>query len=491
MPDAFRIQRSKATEPLFFEAPYPEQSGWVPSPYQHAGVEYRIQKDHGLFGDVPGLGKTCEAILTGNALEAKRTLVLCPASLRLNWEREVWHWSVLEDVSTYPVLKSSDGISLTHDYVIASYNALSNRGIYDAIMEGTWDHLILDEAHFLKSHNANVRTSRTLGGEHREEYWDGIISRVGHITALSGTPMPNGPVEVYNLVRMLDWDAIECMSLESFRDYYYELGWGFAWGFYEEMGDDGEVIVKHGRHRKQVRNVPRHLKDLQDRLRGSIMVRRQKDQVFDQLPPVTLQPVPIVGDAHTRRLRKSDHWDAAEKFYDFDPALFDTSIPVDGQISTARKEVGLAKMHFVAAYCNDLLQTVDKLVVSAWHHEVLDFLREKLHKHGLVYMDGSTTPAQKQEAVDAFQTDPKTRIILGQQLPLGLGWTLTAAQDVVFAEIDWVPGNNVQLMDRINRRGQSGNYTLGHIPFIPDTLEEKVFGRAVQKAIATHAALDA
>ena len=490
--DKFRIERSRATEPLFFEAPYPEQSGWEPSPYQHAGVEYRIQTKHGMFGDVPGLGKTAEAILTGNTFEAQHTLVLCPASLRLNWEREIWHWSTLEDVSTYPILKSADGVSLTHDYVIASYNALSNRGIYDAIMEGWWDHLILDEAHFLKSHNANIRTSRTLGGVHKDEHWEGIISRVGNITALSGTPMPNGPVEVYNLIRMLDWEAIENMSLESFRDHYYDLGWGFQVGFYDEEQEDGETITKYGRHRKQVRNVPKNLKELQDRLRGSVMVRRQKEQVLSQLPPVTWQPVPIAEDVHTRRFRKSDSFGAAERFYDFDPDAFDTTIPINGEISTARKEAGIVKRAFVAAYCNDLLQTgVEKIVVSAWHHEVLDFLKDKLYKHGLVYMDGNTSPVRKQEAVDAFQTDPKVRVILGQQLPLGLGWTLTEAQDVVFAEIDWVPGNNVQLMDRINRRGQMGDRTLAHVPFIPDTLEEKIFGRAVEKSIAIHSALDA
>jgi len=122
---------------------------------------------------------------------------------------------------------------------------------------------------------------------------------------------------------------------------------------------------------------------------------------------------------------------------------------------------------------------------------VLAYLRERLAKFGVVYMDGSTSSNKKQAAVDAFQKDDKTSIILGQMLPLGEGWTLTAAQDVVFAEFDWVPGKNTQMLDRINRMGQKGAYTIGHIPVVPGTLDERVLATAIEKDENIHAALDA
>ena len=105
-------------------------------------------------------------------------------------------------------------------------------------------------------------------------------------------------------------------------------------------------------------------------------------------------------------------------------------------------------------------------------------------------MYGSTSTKNKQNAVDKFQQDDETKIILGQMLPLGEGWTLTAAQDVVFAEPDWVPGKNDQLLDRINRIGQEGAYTIGHIPVVPDTLDERILSSAIKKDQNIYAALD-
>ena len=108
----FEIVRSRATEPLFYSPPHPENM--TPFEYQKAGVEFALSRPHALFGDAPGLGKTAECILLGNAIEAKRTLVICPASLRLNWEREIWKWSTIENVSTYVILKGRDGVSTRH-----------------------------------------------------------------------------------------------------------------------------------------------------------------------------------------------------------------------------------------------------------------------------------------------------------------------------------------------------------------------------------------
>ena len=496
-----RIERSWASQPVFYEAPYPLGGDYVPSPYQHAGVEYRIQRDHGVFGDAPGLGKTAECILTSNAFEAKRTLVLCPASLRLNWEREIWMWSTIENVSTYPVLASRDGISLQHDYVILSYDALRNDGLYYAILEGMWDHVIFDEAHYLKDPKGNVRTTRTMGGSRLEKvagdrakqmmYYEGILSRCGAVTMATGTPMPNQPIEVYNMARLMDWDSIGRVSQEGFREYYYSEGWGFKIGWYEATLPDGEKVEKHGRHRALVRNVPRRMEELQAAMRSSWLVRRLKEHVLTQLPEKQFHLLPIEANADIRKAMKHEGWRKAEKLYEFDPAGFDTSTPIDGSVSTARRLVGEAKAPRAVEYCKQLLdEGVEKLVVSAWHRSVLKVLREGLSKYGIVYMDGSTSATAKQNAVDDFQTNPGTRVILGQQQPLGLGWTLTAAQDVVFAEFDWVPGVNDQLLDRIHRRGQTGSHVTGHIPFVPGSLEEKILGRAVEKGRVIHAALD-
>ena len=92
----FEVERSWAAEPLFYRAPHPPVMS--PREYQQAGVEYALARDNVIFGDAPGLGKTAQCILTSNAIEAERTLAIVPASLRLNWEREIWAWSTIPNV---------------------------------------------------------------------------------------------------------------------------------------------------------------------------------------------------------------------------------------------------------------------------------------------------------------------------------------------------------------------------------------------------------
>lgn len=478
--DDYQVERSRAVVPLFFRAPAPP--GMKPMEYQHAGVEYGLARDHHLFGDAPGLGKTAECILLGNAIGAKHTLVVCPASLRLNWEREIWSWSTIPNVSTYPVLKSSDGVSLDANYVIISYALLANKAVLDAILDVTWDHVILDEAHAIKDPKGNTRTRAICAP-------DCIPSVAGRITLASGTILPNQPSECYNAVRLLNWDAIDRMSLEAFREHYYDLGGGMVRGpVYDPITQAWSNKLHWS---DKVRNVPRNLDDLQRRLRKHVMVRRLKEQVLHELPPKQWHTFPMEVTSEMRRALKHPGWDIANRLYEMDPDAFNEGIPVDGAISTARKMLGEAKMPSTAAYIEDLLEGgVDKLVVTAWHTSVLHYLRDKLSKWGLVYMDGSTSAAKKQLAVDQFQSQDKIRIILGQTAVIGEGWTLTQAQDVVLAEPDWVSGKNDQALDRIHRKGQKGNRVIGHIPVVPGSLDERIMATAIRKDIAIHQALD-
>lgn len=470
MTESYAVERSWATEPEFYEAPHPPSV--QPHPYQFAGAEFALARDHCIVGDAPGLGKSCEGVLISNAMKAKKTLVVCPASLRLNWEREVWLWSTTPNVLTYPVLKASDGVSLEADYLIISYDLLRNENIYSAIMDARWDHVILDEAHYLKSRDTK-RTQLITAP-------DGLPSVTGRFTLATGTLLPNQPSEAYNSIRLCNWDAIDRASYEDFRNFYYGEGEGF-------------VTIRGKRQwSNRVRNQPRNLDDLNERLRSKVMVRRLKEHVLTQLPPKQWHPFPLVVTSLMKEALKHEGWAEAQRLYEMNAHAFDRGVPVDGAISTAMRLLGEAKAPSVADYIDDLFDSgIKKLIVAGLHLSVLKYLRERLAEYGVVYIDGSTSPTKRQLAVDAFQNDDKVGIILGQMLPLGEGWTLTAAQDVVFAEFNWVPGRNDQMLDRINRMGQMGDYTIGHIPVVPGTLDERVLATAIEKDVSIHATLDA
>lgn len=486
-PDIFA---SRAVEPTFFSAPWPEWSDKVPDPYQHAAVEYRISRRHCLIGDEQGLGKSGEAILFGNSIGAKYTLIICPGSLRLNWEREARAWSTIEGATTYPVLKSRDGVSLMHNFVIISYDLLRNNGILDALLDERWDHLILDEAHALKDPKGNKRTKAICAP-------DMLPSVVDRITLLSGTIMPNQPVEAYNAIRLCDWDAIDRMSLDAFREEYYAESGGLVRGpVLVTVDKNGFPCEPHYENRlhysDKVRNQPVNCEDLQWRMRKHMMVRRTKEDVKLQLPEKRWKPFPIETSTAIRKALAHPGWAEANKLYDLDPGAFDRGIPVDGAVGSAMRELGEAKAPFVADYIEELLEEgVEKIVIGAWHASVMSYLRERLNKYGLVYMDGSTSTRRRQAAVDSFQENPDTRLILGQLQVIGEGWTLTKAQDGVMAEFWWVPGKNDQFLDRMHRRGQEGNYVLGHVPVVPGSMDERVIGNAVWKAGNIHKAMDA
>lgn len=490
MSEDFWVERSWAAEPMFYEAPHPPSDTHIPRPYQHAGVEYALARDHCLIGDAPRIGKSCQGILISNAIDARRTLVVCPASLRLNWEREIWRWSTIPNVRTYPTLRASDGISPEAHYQIVSYDLLRNRAILDAIMALRWDHEIIDEAHYIKDPKGNKRIQAICAP-------DALPSVVERMTLLSGTILPNQPVECYNVFRLLDWDAIDRMSLESFMDHYYGLGGGFVTGPHLVQNPDNpddldDQVWKVGAHwSEEVRNVPRNLDELRVRLRSSIMVRRLRQHVMPWLPRKQWHLLPLESTAGIRQALKHPGWDVAASLYEMDLECFNGRVPFDGQFSTAWRELSEAKAPAVADYIRQLLREgTPKLVVGAWHRSVLAYLHEELDDYGIAYMDGRTSPTKKDAEVLRFQKGAGVRIMLGQMQTLGEGWGLEVADEAVLATPHPTPGRNEQFFDRICGGGTEGGHVTCHVPMVPHTLDERMLLRAIEKDVSIHRALD-
>jgi len=190
-------------------------------PYQKAGIEYCLGKDHSVIGDEPGLGKTIQAIGLANAMDARKVLVVTPASIRLNWRREIHDWSTLHRVKTYPILKGSDGVSPHSNYTIVSYDLLRNKSIHAALRAQPWDLGIFDEGHYLKTPDAQ-RTRAIFGGGMRPPpgeynfFENGLMKNIDRMVAMTGTPLPNRPREAYTLARGMNWESIDYLSQDAF-----------------------------------------------------------------------------------------------------------------------------------------------------------------------------------------------------------------------------------------------------------------------------------
>lgn len=434
-------------------------------PYQKAGLDYALQRQHSLIGDDPGLGKTPQAIVFANAIAARSVLVVCPASIRLQWAERIRQWSTMEgNYIVYPILKSADGVHPKAEWTIISYDLLRSGGIREALAGRRYDLLIVDEAHYLKTPEAK-RTKAVLGAE----------SMFGHCErtlALTGTPLPNRPKECFTLTRALAWDAIGYMGQKEFESRY-----NFTKTIRNRKGAVVRAEEKTGR-----------LLELQNRLRAHYMVRRRKRDVLDQLPAIRHD---IIHVDETDGVRKALE---AERMLDIDPTdLSGINAAIMGHISTVRMMMGLAMAPQAASYVDYVLQTgEEKVVVFAWHIGVLDILEEALSSKGysVVRVDGSTTSLAKQRAVDAFVTGTP-RVFLGnlQSIGVGVDGLQKVCSRAVFAESSWTPSDNDQGVGRLERIGQKSAIICDWL-VAPGSLSERVLGTSLAKLQDIHQAMD-
>lgn len=443
-------------------------------PFQKADLAYALRRQNTLIGDEPGLGKTAIGITFANEIKAKRALVVCPASIRLQWYSRIHEWSTLPwPRRVHPVITSKNGVDEDAHWLVASYEMARTPVIARQLAKLDYDVMILDEAHYLKTINSR-RTRAIMGGGDNREF-DPIADKAAHILALTGTPLPNRPREAYTLARGLCWDSIDWASEDTFSTRF------------NPSRKMETVDPATGKTRIWIDERSGRHAELQNRLRANFMSRHLKREVMTQLK---LPVYDLVQCEETRAVKQAL---AAESLLHIDPEnLEGADASVLGQIATVRRLMGVALAPQVAAYIHMLLDGgEDKLVVFAWHKEVLDILEQAWIRHGVVRVDGRTTPGQKDRLVQQFITDPSCHVILGNVLSLGTGTDglQLVSSHALIAEPSWVPGENIQCFDRLDRGGQQCQVQ-GDIFVAPNSFAEKVLASALRKARVTHQALD-
>ncbi|MBF0339869.1 MAG: DEAD/DEAH box helicase [Magnetococcales bacterium] len=378
-----------------------------------------------------GLGKTPQTIVACDMLIAESVLVLAPAVARINWAREFQRFQSIRRRVT--VIDSSSNKLPRNGVVICSYDLASQPEILDLLMLRRPDVLILDECHFLKCHRTQ-RTQAVFGP--KCDRVGGLAEGARHVFALSGTPAPNHPAELWPLLQALFPEAItrngQVMSYRTFLERFCRF-----------RENQHGVRVTGGRN----------LQELRSRL-APHMLRRRKEEVLSDLPPIRFETVVLPADGSLTEL-----WQAEDEL---EGAAIKAVLKEGGDLSQEaihlaklRRLTGLAKVQPVVELLrNDLDGGMDKVVVFAHHREVIQGLVDGLSGYGVVVLQGSTSPAQRQIAIDGFQNNPAVRIFIGQLTAAGTAITLTAASNVLFAESSWTPADNLQAAMRVHRIGQ-------------------------------------
>ena len=425
-----------------------------------AFLESRIQDGKGaLIGDQPGLGKTIETLAWLSLNPSKLpALIITQASIKRNWYREVEKW--MPNASVQMLDQGKDVLDADADIVIINYDLIWRKGIEEQLLKRKFPVVVYDEVTSIKESSAKrTKSAKKLG--RRAEFTIG----------LSGTPILNRPIEFYNILNL-----IEPKQFSS----QFKFGMRYSNGYHNGFGYVFKASSRIDELREQIR---------------PLMIRRLKDDVLTELPA---------------KSRRNIFIDMPGKYYqDYVAAennLVETlrNLP-SGKVSNEYEEskmwllsklnylrhiVGLAKAEEAQEIIKNFVDSGEKLVVFAHHHDVIDLIDEYLTKDKIyhVTVDGRTAGQARQEAIYKFQTDDNCMVFVASTA-MGMGVTLTAASNALFVERQWTPGIEEQMEDRLHRIGQT-NAVLIHYMQIEKSLDEKMDKLVDNKRIVLDEVLD-
>ena len=402
-------------------------------PFQRAGVRYALARRRTFIADEQGLGKTVQALATIEKDEAFPTVVVCPASMKLVWEREAKHWLPNRTVAvlggrTEEVWTEE---TATAEIVVLNYDILDWHS--DRLAELQPRALILDESHYVK----NARAARTKAALELANRLPDDALRL----ALTGTPILNRAEELVSQLRVL--------------------------GRLKDFGSGARLT----RRFKAAGSDDR----LHWNLRAHCYVRRTKAQVLPQLPAKRHDTVPVLlSNEHEYRLAERDVI-AWLQTLPLDLRAIDAKVAAAlraeqlVRLNNLRQLAARGKLPTALAWVADFLESGEPLVVFAEHIATQKAVLGRFP--GALHILGSDTAQARQRAVDGFQDEDGPQLIVCSLKAASQGITLTRASNVAFLELDWTPARHDQAEDRLHRIGQESAVTAWYL-LAPDTIDE-------------------
>jgi len=426
------VERSHARDA---ELELPELGGEL-RPFQRAGVAYTLAQRRAFIADEQGLGKTVQALAALEADGAFPAAVVCPAGLKLNWEREIRRWlpgrrvAVLqgraEDGWRRAGAHDAEIVVLNYEVVEAHGERLAARGLRAAVF---------DESQYCKEPRAK-RTKASIDLGRR-------VAPGGLRLALTGTPIVNHPRELISQLRLID-----------------------------RLGDFGSGAGLSRRFRG-----PESLERLHWHLRAHCYVRRVKAEVLPQLPAKSHETVVLGLDNEAEyRLAEEDviAWLRAQPL-DLRTLAAKVAAALRAEqlvrLNHLRQIVARGKLGAALPWIHDFTATGEPLVVFAEHRDVQQAVIDRFP--AALHVLGSDRPAARDAAVARFQELGGPPLIVCSLKAAAHGLTLTRASNVAFLELDWTPARHDQAEDRCHRIGQHDAVTAWYL-LAPETIDESM-----------------
>jgi len=416
---------------------YSKYSHRPPLNHQKIAIEKLAGSKRFILADDMGLGKTTSTIIAALETGAKKILIICPASLKINWQREI------ENYSGRPTfIAEGKKFSTDHDFVIVNYDILKNfhdpKDKENSLLEkSNFDLVILDEAHMIS--NAQAQRTKIINS---------YVKNIDKVWLLTGTPMTSRPMNYYNLLSIIESPVAQNWMAYAIR---YCQGYQFNAG------------------KRKVWNVSgaSNLEELRDRTSKQIL-RRLKEEVLD-LPDKIITPVYL-------RLKSSEYENLMGEYYDWYDKNPEESSSLTVQFSKlmkVRKVIANEKTKQTIEFAENILEQGKKVIIFTNFTDTLQTIYHHFGKQA-VYLDGSCSNSVRQQAVDSFQNDEKIRVFVGNLKAAGVGLTLTSAEVVIMNDLSFVPAEHAQAEDRAYRYGQKSN-VLVYYPLFENTIEGAIY----------------
>jgi len=396
-------------------------------PHQQEAKLFLLSRRRAILADQPRVGKTLPTAAA--ALENLPALIVCPAIAKTVWEAAFN--KLAPNVSVHVVNGKKDaGQPNSADVTIINYDVLQ----YGVTQVDKYNALVLDECHRIKNPKA-ARTKAAMLA----------MKKIDCVYALSGTPIPNRPIELWPILHGL---GIYRGGWFDFAARYAKM-WSAPWG----LDTSGAS------------NLP----ELKAMMKPHVL-RRKKEDIFKDYkePQVSLITFDLPNDKR-------------EQSFDADALVANPNalMAFEG-LAEIMREAGMRKVQYAADFIDDLLQANEPVVVFAHHKDVVQALQDELKTHKPVIVVGDTTRLKRDMAIEAFQAG-KTKCIIGNIAAMSEGVDLSAADTIVFVECTWSTSALEQASSRVENITKNGIAPVIYILTIKASLDHNVLAKVLKK----------
>ena len=416
---------------------YDKYSNRPPLEHQKEAIQKLVENKKFILADDMGLGKTTSTIIAALEANSKKVLIICPATLKINWKREIENYS---DKSIY--IAEGKNFNTDADYVIINYDIIKNfhdpkKKDDSEILKANFDLVIVDEAHYIKN-----------GQAQRTKLINDLVKTVDRLWLLTGTPMTSRPMDYFNLLSLVDspvsknWMAY---AIRYCQGYQFNVGGRKVWNI----------------------TGASNLDELRERTAATIL-RRLKENVLD-LPDKIITPVYL-------RLKSKNYEEVMGEYYDWYDKNPDESKSLTVQFSKltkVRQIIADEKISQTIEIAENIIEQDKKVIIFCNFTDSLNKIIEHFGKSA-VKLDGSMSKPERQRSVDEFQDNPKVKVFVGNIKAAGEGITLTSAEAVIMNDLSFLPSDHAQAEDRAYRYGQKNN-VLVYYPIFENTIEGVIY----------------